>query len=330
MSNENERRYVDGLATFFRADKYQLIEKHLIEFSAVAMQREDFKKTEDMFNRVLGKDHIGTVCAFENRETGSRVMVANVHILWDPRFCDVKLVHVALMVEEVEKMAERFVKLPPRLWPETNGNVVDGVDGIAELSSFSSSSDPSSPPPTSSSLPSSSLPPSTLSSSPPTSPLSRLSARRQRPKPPIYTSASQIPLIFCGDFNSIPGSGVYDFLSTGTLKKDHPDFMGHVYGKYTGGAGSGPGSAGGNADGLKSWLGLKSAYAVPASAAIPPTATNAGFGNEDGKFYTCAWCSEWGLSIVDLWTLVCFRFHFSYRSNFLAGSPQIFRLVAFT
>ncbi|KAJ3749462.1 Endonuclease/exonuclease/phosphatase [Lentinula detonsa] len=260
MSNENERRYVDGLATFFRADKYQLIEKHLIEFSAVAMQREDFKKTEDMFNRVLGKDHIGTVCAFENRETGSRVMVANVHILWDPRFCDVKLVHVALMVEEVEKMAERFVKLPPRLWPETNGNVVDGVDGIAELSSFSSSSDPSSPPPTSSSLPSSSLPPSTLSSSPPTSPLSRLSARRQRPKPPIYTSASQIPLIFCGDFNSIPGSGVYDFLSTGTLKKDHPDFMGHVYGKYTG-------------DGLKSWLGLKSASSAssPSLELLPTT-----------------------------------------------------------
>ncbi|KAJ3814773.1 glucose-repressible alcohol dehydrogenase transcriptional effector [Lentinula aff. lateritia] len=201
MSNENERRFVDGLATFFRADKYQLIEKHLIEFSAVAMQREDFKKTEDMFNRVLGKDHIATACAFENRETGSRVLVANVHILWDPKFCDVKLVHVALMVEEVEKMAERFL---------------------------------SSPFPTTSSLPSSSLPPSSSSSSPPDSPSSKPSTRRQRPKPPTYTSASQIPLIFCGDFNSIPGSGVYEFLSTGTLRKDHPDFMGHVYGKYTG------------------------------------------------------------------------------------------------
>ncbi|KAJ3925685.1 MAG: Endonuclease/exonuclease/phosphatase [Lentinula lateritia] len=265
MSNENERRFVDGLATFFRADKYQLIEKHLIEFSAVAMQREDFKKTEDMFNRVLGKDHIATACAFENRETGSRVLVANVHILWDPKFCDVKLVHVALMVEEVEKMAERFVKLPPRLWPEpetANGNV-DSVDGIAD-SSFSSSSELSSPFPTTSSLPSSSLPPSSSSSSPPDSPSSKPSTRHQRPKPPTYTSASQIPLIFCGDFNSIPGSGVYEFLSTGTLRKDHPDFMGHVYGKYTGGAGSGPGSAGGNTDGLKSWLGLKSAYAAPA------------------------------------------------------------------
>ncbi|KAJ3726915.1 Endonuclease/exonuclease/phosphatase [Lentinula raphanica] len=252
MSNENERRYVDGLATFFRADKYQLIEKHLVEFSAVAMQREDFKKTEDMFNRVLGKDHIATVCAFENRETGSRVLVANVHILWDPKFCDVKLVHVALMVEEVEKVAKRFVKLPPRLWPETNGNVVDGFDGTAD-SSFSSSSDPSSPPPTSSSLPSSSLPPSSSSSSPPTSPFSKPPPRRQRPKPPVYTSASQIPLIFCGDFNSIPGSGVYEFLSTGTLRKDHPDFMGHVYGKYTG-------------EGLKSWLGLKSASSASSSS----------------------------------------------------------------
>ncbi|KAJ3918974.1 Endonuclease/exonuclease/phosphatase [Lentinula edodes] len=199
MFNENERRFVDGLATFFRADKYQLIEKHLIEFSAVAMQREDSKKTEDMFNRVLGKDHIATACAFENRDTGSRVLVANVHISWDPKFCDVKLVHVALMVEEVEKMAERFVKLPPRFWPEpetANGNV----------------------------------------DSP--------STHRQRPKPPTYTSASQIPLIFCGDFNSIPGSGC-----------------------------SGPGSAGGNADGLKSWLGLKSASSTssPSPELLPTT-----------------------------------------------------------
>ncbi|KAF9073642.1 Endonuclease/exonuclease/phosphatase [Rhodocollybia butyracea] len=237
MSNEAERRFVDGLATFFRADKYQLIEKHLIEFSAVAMQREDFKKTEDLFNRVLGKDHIATCCAFENRDTGTRILVANVHILWDPKFSDVKMVHVALMAEEVEKMAERFVKLPPRLFPEpesaVNGNgngnssAADGMDGNG-----SSSSSPSSP-----------------NASQPSSP------RKPRMKAPTYTSASQIPLIFCGDFNSIPGSGVYEFLSSGTLSKDHPDFLGHVYGKYTGGGGE-------KGLGLRTWLGLKSAYAV--------------------------------------------------------------------
>ncbi|KIK69092.1 hypothetical protein GYMLUDRAFT_635803 [Collybiopsis luxurians FD-317 M1] len=244
MSNESERRFVDGLATFFRADKYQLIEKHLIEFSAVAMQREDFKKTEDMFNRVLGKDHIATSCAFENRETGSRMLVANIHILWDPKFCDVKLVYTALMTEEVEKMAERFVKLPPRLFPEdppVNGN------GTTDTAEGSSTSSPSSPPLESSSTPSTVVP--------------------SKPRrPPTYTSASQIPLIFCGDFNSIPGSGVYEFLSTGVLSKDHPDFAGHIYGKYTGGGGE-------KGVGLKSWLGLKSAYAantnMSASSTVP-------------------------------------------------------------
>ncbi|KAF5383442.1 hypothetical protein D9757_006089 [Collybiopsis confluens] len=254
MSSETERRFVDGLATFFRADKYQLIEKHLIEFSAMAMQRDDFKKTEDMFNRVLGKDHIATSCAFENRETGSRILVANVHILWDPRFCDVKLVYTALMTEEVEKMAERFVKLPPRLFPDepppVNGN---GNNDVSEGSSTSASSSPQ--------LDSSSSPSAVKSPKP----------RR----PPMYTHASQIPLIFCGDFNSIPGSGVYEFLSTGALSKDHPDFAGHIYGKYTGGGGE-------KGIGLKSWLGLKSAYAanpgIPASVAPsgahahPPTA----------------------------------------------------------
>ncbi|KAE9403927.1 hypothetical protein BT96DRAFT_989906 [Gymnopus androsaceus JB14] len=256
MSNEAERRFVDGLATFFRADKYQLIEKHLIEFSAVAMQRDDFKKTEDLFNRVLGKDHIATACAFENRETGSRVLVANVHILWDPKFCDVKLVHVALMAEEVEKIAERFAKLPPRLFPEpemANGNGNGNGNGVSDADGFDGSSSASSSPH-----------PSSSASQPPKRP------QQPRPKPPTYTSASQIPLIFCGDFNSIPESGVYEFLSTGALSKDHPEFMGHIYGKYTGGGGE-------KGVGLKSWLGLKSAYGVntglPTSTSTPATST---------------------------------------------------------
>ena len=75
-----------------RVTRYTLVEKHLIEFATVAMQRPDFKKTDDMFNRVLGKDHIAVICAFENKETGTRLIVVNAHLHWDPQFRDVKLV----------------------------------------------------------------------------------------------------------------------------------------------------------------------------------------------------------------------------------------------
>ncbi|KAI6157986.1 Endonuclease/exonuclease/phosphatase [Pisolithus tinctorius] len=190
-----ERRQVDGCATFYKANKYQLVERQLIEFSTVAMQRPDFKKTDDMFNRVLGKDHIAVTCLFENKKTGTRVIVANAHIHWDPNFRDVKLVQVALLVEEVEKIAAYFSKLPPR--PPI---------------SFDDQSSPSRPLPT-------------------------------------YSDGTKIPTIICGDFNSIPSSGVWEFLSTGSVPPDHPDFMSHLYGKYT-------------TEGPRHKLNLKSAYAA--------------------------------------------------------------------
>ncbi|KAG1736002.1 Endonuclease/exonuclease/phosphatase [Suillus lakei] len=178
--SDADRRQVDGCATFYKADKYSLVERQLIEFSTVAMQRPDFKKTDDMFNRVLGKDHIAVICLLEVKETGTRVILANAHIHWDPAYRDVKLVQVALLVDEIEKIAANFARLPPR--PDT-------------------------------------------------------------PRAPVYSDGTKIPLIICGDFNSVP------FLSNGSVPPDHPDFMSHLYGRYT-------------TDGLRHRLGLKSANAA--------------------------------------------------------------------
>lgn len=186
--------------------RYTLVEKHLIEFSTVAMQRSDFKKTDDMFNRVLGKDHIAVVCLFENKESGTRLIVANAHIHWDPQYSDVKLVQVALLVEELENMANNFAKYPPRPPPPASAN------GTANGTSTGDNNASSRP-------------------------------------PPIYTDGTKIPLIVCGDYNSIQDSGVYEYLCAGSVPPDHPDFLSHLYGKYT-------------SDGIRHKLGLKSAYPV--------------------------------------------------------------------
>lgn len=186
---DEERRRVDGCATFFKANKFALIEKQLIEFNQIALQRPDFKKTEDMFNRVMTKDNIAVVTLLENKDSGSRLIVVNVHIHWDPVFRDVKLVQVAMLMDELDKIAERFAKFPPKL------NVAPGF-----------------------------------------------------PAAPKYTSGSQIPTMICGDFNSEPSSGVYDYMSTGSLSGDHEDFMNHTYGRYT-------------AEGMTHRFALKSAYA---------------------------------------------------------------------
>ncbi|PWN41288.1 glucose-repressible alcohol dehydrogenase transcriptional effector [Ceraceosorus guamensis] len=186
---DEERRRVDGCATFFKSNKYALIEKQLIEFNQTALQRPDFKKTEDMFNRVMTKDNIATVSLLENRQSGSRLIVANAHIYWDPEFRDVKLVQTAMLMDELEKIAARFAKFPPKL---------DLAEGY--------------------------------------------------PPAPKYSDGTKIPTIVCGDFNSVPKSGVYEYLSGGAIRGDHEDFMSHIYGNYT-------------SEGLGHKLPLKSAYA---------------------------------------------------------------------
>lgn len=190
--SDADRRMVDGCATFYNAARFKLVEKVLIEFSAVAMQRQDFKKTDDMFNRVLGKDHIAVVCLLEDKHTGTRYVIANAHIHWDPAYRDVKLVQVALLVEEIEKMASAFARYPPPA-------------GMA----------------------------------------------------PKYSDGSKIPVIVSGDFNSVPDSGLYEFLQNGVLSADHEDFMKHVYGRYT-------------EEGLRHRLGLKSAYSTGQGGEILP------------------------------------------------------------
>lgn len=60
--------------------------------------------------------------------------------------------------------------------------------------------------------------------------------------------ATRLPLIVCGDFNSLPDSGVYEFLSRGRVPQDHEDFGTYMYGPYT-------------SEGLQHKFALKSSYA---------------------------------------------------------------------
>ncbi|KAF8070084.1 glucose-repressible alcohol dehydrogenase transcriptional effector [Lyophyllum atratum] len=219
---DTERRQVDGCAIFYKASKYTLVEKQLIEFSAVAMQRPDFEKTDDMFNRVLIKDNLAVVCLMEDKQTRTRFIIANAHIHWDPVYRDVKLVQTALLVDEIEKIASNFAKYPPPP-PPTPAAATAESEGDKDDPSAASTSKPPLPRPA-----------------------------------PHYSDGTKIPLIICGDFNSVPESGVYEFLSTGQLSATHADFMSHKYGKYT-------------TEGLRHRLGLKSAYAAPGAGGPPLT-----------------------------------------------------------
>lgn len=170
---EDERIRVDGCATFINSQVYQIVDKRLIEFNQIALQRPDFKKTEDIFNRVMTKDNIASIAMLEHRKTGAKLIVANAHMHWDPEFRDVKLVQAAVLMEQLEVAGDTFAKMHSQVTLEA------GVSA------------------------------------------------------PTYASGKDIPTVVCGDFNSTPDSGVYEFLSQGLAPGNHEDFMNHTYGTYT-------------------------------------------------------------------------------------------------
>ncbi|KAK9456971.1 Endonuclease/exonuclease/phosphatase [Dipodascopsis uninucleata] len=110
--SESERQRVDGCVTLFKTSSFKLLEQHPIEFNQLALKKEDFKKCPDIYNRVMTRDHIAIVCFLEHVKTGNRLILANAHLHWDPLDCDVKLVQTGLMLEELERLSEKFVKVP--------------------------------------------------------------------------------------------------------------------------------------------------------------------------------------------------------------------------
>eukprot|EP00126_Sphaerothecum_destruens_P004176 Sdes_comp18039_c0_seq1m7371 len=63
-----------------------------------------------------------------------------------------------------------------------------------------------------------------------------------------YGRSISPPIVLCGDFNSLPDSGVYEFLKSGRVLPSHSDFEGRNYGAYI-------------SKGLSHPFHLKSAYA---------------------------------------------------------------------
>ena len=109
---EEEAKGVDGCATFFKEKKFILLDKQLINFGQTAVRRPDAKGQDDIYNRLWQKDHIAVVLFLENRQTGSRFIVVNAHLYWDPAFKDVKLIQTAILMEEITKLSGNYAKWP--------------------------------------------------------------------------------------------------------------------------------------------------------------------------------------------------------------------------
>lgn len=109
---EREAKLVDGCATFWKNSKYILLDKQIVDFRKMAINRADMKGEHDIFNRVMTRDDIATITFLENRATGTRVIVVNTHIFWNPEYADVKVVQAAILLEQLERLGETYAKWP--------------------------------------------------------------------------------------------------------------------------------------------------------------------------------------------------------------------------
>ena len=223
MRDKTEQGLVDGCSIFYKNTKYILLDKQLVDFRQMAINRPDMKATEDVFNRVMPKDQIGILCFFESRATGARFVVVNAHLCWEVHLADVKAVQTGILMETVAKMSERYTRKPPVPLSEKKLVRVPTTDEVRELSP----DDFAEPP-----------------------------APSQD-----YRTNTDIPLLVCGDYNSIYDSSVYELLDKGRIPPDHPDLVGHSYGNFT-------------RDGISHPFSLRSAYAHVHKTAEDLTFTN--------------------------------------------------------
>jgi CCR4-NOT transcription complex subunit 6 len=110
--SEKDAQAVDGCAVFYKAEKWILLDKQLLDYANIAINRPDMKNQHDIFNRVMPKDNIALICFFESRQTGARVIVANTHLAWEPTLADVKLVQTAILMENLTRLAEKYARWP--------------------------------------------------------------------------------------------------------------------------------------------------------------------------------------------------------------------------
>ncbi|XP_034072570.1 LOW QUALITY PROTEIN: CCR4-NOT transcription complex subunit 6-like [Gymnodraco acuticeps] len=193
LVSEQERKHVDGCAVFYKTEKFTLLEKHTVEFNQVAMANSE--GSEVMLNRVMTKDNIGVAVLLEvNKDMfsdGTRETWCAVSPIQGWRTLPT-IVH-AHSTRGVKVPQERQLILVANAhmhWdPEySDVKLIQTMMFLSELKSIAE----------------------------------RASSSMATGSP--ASDPSSIPIVLCADLNSLPDSGVVEFLSNGGVADNHKDF----------------------------------------------------------------------------------------------------------
>ncbi|CAH6721313.1 CCR4-Not complex 3'-5'-exoribonuclease subunit Ccr4 [[Candida] jaroonii] len=108
--SDNDAKKVDGCTIFYKESKFKLITKMNFEYNSACMGSDKYKKTKDLFNRFMNKDHVAIIAYLQHIKTGEKVCVITTHLHWDPLFNDVKTLQVGVLLEELKDVLKKFLE----------------------------------------------------------------------------------------------------------------------------------------------------------------------------------------------------------------------------
>nr|XP_020655595.1 2',5'-phosphodiesterase 12 [Pogona vitticeps] len=143
----------EGLATFYRRDKFRLLSQHDIALNQALLEdplHEDLRgklaSHAQVQEKVLQRSSVLQVSVLQSASDPSRkICVANTHLYWHPKGPNIRLIQTAISLAHIRHV--------------------------------------------------------------------------------VHDMYPDAPLIFCGDFNSTPSTGMYSFISNGSIAEDHEDWV---------------------------------------------------------------------------------------------------------
>lgn len=123
---------VDGCATFWKKDKFRMVEQKCVKFAETIMLAINNNKNLSLdipvkddnsdiikdipsspaINRLIGRDNLCLIVLLEtkniNNDEINQIIVANAHLFWNPEYPDVKLYQSCIMIKEIQKMKDKY------------------------------------------------------------------------------------------------------------------------------------------------------------------------------------------------------------------------------
>jgi len=111
-----DRTKVDGCCIFFKKNRLKLLETDNVEFQQFALRRHEMFRSESGpmggYERLLSKDNISVFALLEfidgKKGERNRFIVCNVHIHWDPEYCDVKMMQTQFLLEHARTLTNTW------------------------------------------------------------------------------------------------------------------------------------------------------------------------------------------------------------------------------